>query len=83
MVPRWAHVTLKWEGSIHKRAEVIVLPRRHNRKARKSQANAERCRVIVRGAVSNGNRNAEEGCRNGSGSLTLVLPVEQLFQFFL
>ena len=40
MVPKWARVTLKWEGSIHKRAEEIALPRRHNRKARKSRANA-------------------------------------------
>ena len=36
-----------------------------------------------RGHASNGDRNAEEGCRDGSGSLTFVLAVEQLFQFFL
>ena len=41
MVPKWARVTLKWEGSVHKRAEEIALPRRDNRKARKSQANAD------------------------------------------
>jgi hypothetical protein len=40
MVPKWAHVTLKWEESVRKRAEEIALPRRDNRKARKSQANA-------------------------------------------
>jgi hypothetical protein len=44
MVPKWAHVTLKWEGSVHKRAEEIALPRRDNRKARKSQANADPAR---------------------------------------
>jgi len=43
MVPKWARVTLKWEGSVHKRAEQIALPRRDNRKARKSQANADEC----------------------------------------
>ncbi len=42
MVPKWARVTLKWEGSVHKReVEEIALPRRDNRKARKSQANAD------------------------------------------
>jgi len=41
MVPKWERVTLKWEGSVHKEAEEIALPRRrNNRKARKSQANA-------------------------------------------
>src|SRR5207244_8936499 len=43
MVPKWARVTLKWEGSVHKRAEEIALPRRDNRKQRKSQANADDC----------------------------------------
>jgi hypothetical protein len=38
---KWERVTLKWEGSVHKRAEEIALPRRDNRKARESQANAE------------------------------------------
>ena len=42
MVPKWARVTLKWEGSVHKwEVEVIVQPRRRNNsKARKNQANA-------------------------------------------
>ena len=44
MVPKWELVTLKWEGSIHKWAEEIALPRRDNRKARKSQANADPAR---------------------------------------
>jgi hypothetical protein len=84
MVPRWARVTLKWEGSVHKRAEVIALPRRrNNRKARKSQANANAAESSLEAPFSNGNRNAKEGCRNGSGSLTFVLAIEQLFQFFL
>ena len=39
---KWARVALKWEGNIRQwQAEVIALPRRDNRKARKSQANAE------------------------------------------
>ena len=43
MVPKWELVTLKWEGSIHKWAEEIALPRRDNRSKprRKSQANAD------------------------------------------
>ena len=40
VIPKWARITLKWQGSIHKRAEVIVLPQsRNSSKARKSQAN--------------------------------------------
>ena len=69
----------KWERSIRKRQEVINPTRVDNRKARKSQANPN----TPRGNVSNSDRNAEEGCRNGSASLTFVLAVEQLFQFFL
>jgi hypothetical protein len=34
-------------------------------------------------ATSNSDRNAEESCRNRSGSLIFVLAVEQRFQFFL
>jgi hypothetical protein len=83
MVPKWARVTLKWEGNIHKWAEGIALPQRDSRKARKNQANAEDRSVTVKSTASNDDRNTQEGCWNGSGSLTLVLAVEQLFQFFL
>ena len=71
----------KWERSIRKRQEAaeVILPPADNRKARKSRANPN----TLRGNVSNSDRNAEEGCRNGSASLTFVLAVEQLFQFFL
>ena len=72
----------KWEQSIRKRQEAAEVPLTRpadNRKARKSQANPN----TPRGNVSNSDRNAEEGCRNGSASLTFVLAVEQLFQFFL
>ena len=42
MVPKWARITLKWEASTRKRqAAEIALPRRHSRKARKSQANTD------------------------------------------
>jgi hypothetical protein len=72
----------KWERNIRKRQEVaeVILPRpADNRRARKSQANQN----TPRGAVSNSDRNAEKGRRNGSVTLTFVLAVEQLFQFLL
>ncbi len=44
MVLKWERVTLKWEGSIHKWEAGIALLRRDNRKARKSQTNADPAR---------------------------------------
>ena len=38
---KWERATPKWEANIHKRAEGIALPRRDNRKARRSQAIAD------------------------------------------
>jgi len=39
---KWERATPKWEGNIRQwQAEGIALPRRDNRKARKSQANAD------------------------------------------
>ena len=38
---KWERATPKWEGNIRQWQEVIALPRRDNRKARKSQANAD------------------------------------------
>jgi len=76
---------LKWEGNIRQQAAEVITPTRpvDNRKARKKAANPSRPTVPVKGNASNSNRNVEEGCRNGGGSLTFVLAVEQLFEFFL
>src|SRR5437016_5579283 len=39
--------------------------------------------LLVCSCALNRDRNAQEGCRNHSGILTLVLAGEQFFQFFL
>jgi hypothetical protein len=44
-------MVLKWEGSIRKWQAGIALPRRDNRKARKSQANADASRPTLEVAI--------------------------------
>src|SRR6266403_5221917 len=39
--------------------------------------------LLVCSCALNRDRDAQEGCRNHSGILTLVLAVEQFFEFFL
>src|SRR5439155_25237388 len=60
-IPKWARITRKWEGSIRRwQAEVTALARPvGNRKARKSQANADPQTVSVR--ACNSTVGVEEG----------------------
>src|SRR6266550_7879966 len=72
----------KWEASARNQGENAPKRQDNSRKARKRKANPTNT-ATVKGTALNGDRYAQEGCRDGGGILAFVLALEQLFQLLL